>query len=965
MSPERWEQVAQAFETVQACAADERPRRLRECCGEDLELAAEVEALLASADAASDFLTTPPRLEPDAGFAPAPAWGPGTLLAGRFEIVGLLGRGGMGEVYAARDLELNSEVAVKRVRAAIASDARALTRFKREVLMARRISHPHVCRIHDLSSAGGDYFLTMELLRGPTLTQWLQQNGPLQPDAARRVLEEVAAGLDAAHAAGIVHRDLKPGNVILDDADGTAGPRAVITDFGLARAALEAQEAEIASGSRLLGTLAYMSPEQLSGLPVTPASDLYSFGLIAYEVLTGRAAYAGSGPFAGVLQRLHGAFPRPSQVRPELGVGWDAMIAGCLEEDPARRFPSATAAMATVPQERRPVPARRGRGWLWVAAAAIFAALMALSVPLYRFIHVRADIQPGAEVLLTPVVNATQDPELNGATVALRQQLAQSAQFRLLDAAEIAQQMQRMGRSAPATDAGLAEQPQLARELAMRAGAPLVIFAELSRLAGQFRLELDLQRVGNDPDAPARSWSHIETAANKDGVFDAIHDAALWVRQQAGETAADMVATDQPTRDITTPSWTALALYSRSQAARAAGQVDQALALLHAAISADPKFALAYTRLGDELASQHRNVEADAAYRTALRLARDSRRLSQRERLLLLGDYDTDMLNFSGAVSSFQDYSALYPNDYLGWFYQGIPEFERGRPAAAAAAWRQAARLAPRAGVVPANVAYADLFNDDLTGAQRAISQSRALLDTDVAIVLAGKLRMIGHDPKGALRQFAALRSAREPVWLQYAPVLEAAVWADAGQVGDAQRILRDRLAHATDQDEQARLHADLAYLALMAGQPNLVRQEAAAALRVPQDPMLLESAGALLARAGDLDSARTALLDLRKNRDLQPLEGIAANRLQGEILLAQGHAVAAVSLFQRAHAAAPATMLPGDLARALVAAGRRAEAHALLQPWVVSPARVWSFQEYHFPGSYRELVTIYQHNEH
>lgn len=960
MTPDRWERVAQAFEAVQTCSAAERPERLRMFCGDDAELAAEVEALLASAVAASDFLTCPPRLAEMDEPGVDPGWNPGTCLAGRFEIISLLGRGGMGEVYAARDLELNTEVAVKRVRRAIAGDARMLARFKREVLLARRISHPGICRIHDLATDGDEYFLTMELLRGPTLAQWLQQHGPPSPLQVRHWLEDLAAGLDAAHAVGIVHRDLKPGNIILDTPVGADHARAVITDFGLARASLALQEAEIAvSGSRLIGTLAYMAPEQLSGLPVTAAADLYAFGLVAYEMLTGRAAYSGSGPFAGVLQRLQGPFPLPSQVRPELGIGWDALMTGCLVEEPQARFASAAAALATVPETHKPFPSRRGRVWLWAAGTAIVAALATLLLPLYRYISVRSTIPGGTPVLLTSVVNATQDPELNGATVALRQQLAQSAQFHLLGSDELARQLQRMGQPGTAAGEELAQRPSLARELAMRAGAPLVIFAGLTRLAGHYRLELDLQRVGRDPDAPARSWNWSEMTGSKDGIFDIIHDAALWVRAQAGEPAADLVATDQPTRDITTPSWVALSLFTRSQSERAAGHTTAGLALLRAAVAADPQFALAYTRLGDELASQHRNRDAYAAYRKALALARSSRRLSQREQLLLQGDYDSDLRNFAGAVTSFQAYAALYPNDYLGWFYQGMPEFFRGRASAARAAWQQAERLAPRAAVVPANLAYAELFDGNLQAASAAIASARARGDTDVANELDGKLQVIRGQNSAAKAIFARLATAQDPLWVKFGPVLDAALEADLGRPEAATQALRQRLTLAVDPAERSHLQLDLAAVALGAGQLAVARQDATSALRQPLDPLLLGRAGMILARTGDVAGAAAALRRLQSDRDLQPLQSVSADRLQGEILLAQGRPAAAVVLLQRAHARGPIIMQPADLARALLAAGRRSEARDLLRPWVASPARVWSFQEFHGPGAYRELMAL------
>ena len=244
-----------------------------------------------------------------------PAWqprlSPGDLLSGRFEIRRFLARGGMGEVYEAFDRELNEDVALKTIRDDLAIDPEAVQQFKREVRRARSVASSHVCRVYDLffdSSSRDDslVFLTMQLLNGETLAQRLRTRGPFSPEAALPLIGQIAEGMRAAHKQRLVHGDLKPGNVMLtgDDPD---NPVAVITDFGLARPAPgnpdtgSANEPLIAGG----GTLLYMAPEQLQGGQATELSDIYSFGLVAYELLTGKLPFDGVEPDDRVWERLH------------------------------------------------------------------------------------------------------------------------------------------------------------------------------------------------------------------------------------------------------------------------------------------------------------------------------------------------------------------------------------------------------------------------------------------------------------------------------------------------------------------------------------------------------------------------------------------------------------------------------------------------------------------------------------
>src|SRR6202140_943145 len=206
---------------------------------------------------------------------------PGRLLAGRYRIIALLGKGGMGEVYRADDLTLGQAVALKFLPDEAAGDEVLLERFRNEVRMARRVSHPNICRVYDVGDVEGQTFFTMEYVDGEDLASLLRRIGRLPPDKALDIARHLCAGLAAAHTKGVLHRDLKPANIMLDGRG-----QVVITDFGLAGLNDQIHGADIRSG-----TPAYMAPEQLAGKEVTAQSDLYSLGLVLYEVFTGKRAF--------------------------------------------------------------------------------------------------------------------------------------------------------------------------------------------------------------------------------------------------------------------------------------------------------------------------------------------------------------------------------------------------------------------------------------------------------------------------------------------------------------------------------------------------------------------------------------------------------------------------------------------------------------------------------------------------
>ena len=263
---------------------------------------------------------------------------PGRLIAGRYRIIALLGKGGMGEVYRADDLTLGQAVAMKFLPEEATSHEGMLERFKNEVRIARRVSHPNVCRVYDVGDVDGATFFTMEYVDGEDLASLLRRIGRLPQDKAVEIARQICAGLAAAHGKGVLHRDMKPANIMLDGRG-----QVVITDFGLAGVADDIRGTEIRSG-----TPAYMAPEQIEGREVTMLSDVYALGLVLYEIFTGKRAF--SEKAIGVLHGNEDRTPsRPTSVVKDLDPIVEKVILRCLETEPGSRPANALAVSAALP----------------------------------------------------------------------------------------------------------------------------------------------------------------------------------------------------------------------------------------------------------------------------------------------------------------------------------------------------------------------------------------------------------------------------------------------------------------------------------------------------------------------------------------------------------------------------------------------------------------------------------------
>ncbi|MEK6282454.1 MAG: serine/threonine-protein kinase [Acidobacteriota bacterium] len=371
MKPDRWRKVDELFEAALERDRADRAAFLDKACGADADLRREVEKMLKFDEQAADFIEADvfnlaaglmtgetehlpsrqvaaekkrwPRKShssftsdsiDDARFIP------GDVLAERYRIFGLLGRGGMGEVYRADDLKLKQPVALKFLPESLTANGAALARFYKEVSVARQISHRHVCRVYDVGEFEGQHFISMEFVRGEELSSLLKRIGRLPQDKAIEVVRQLCAGLAAVHERGVLHRDLKPANIMVDELGDVR-----ITDFGIAALA-----EDVTGREAMAGTPAYMSPEQLDGRELTVKSDIYSLGLVLYEVFTGKKAFeASSLPELLRLRQSDTTPTSPAQLVPDLDPLVERVIFRCLERDPMKRPASALHVAAAMP----------------------------------------------------------------------------------------------------------------------------------------------------------------------------------------------------------------------------------------------------------------------------------------------------------------------------------------------------------------------------------------------------------------------------------------------------------------------------------------------------------------------------------------------------------------------------------------------------------------------------------------
>ena len=441
MTPERWQRIKRLFDKALPLDESGRVALLENSVDVDRETVQDVWRLLARSESAEDFLEKPVgdarRILSEAAHEARPTLAIGQRLDRRFVIERFIAHGGMGEVYRAFDSELAIPVAIKTLRREYARDTAFVDRFRREVQLAREVYGEHLCRIFDIGRDGeGEdviVYLSMEFLDGPTLRDVVRQEAPLSTDRALPVLRQIADGLESLSRCSMVHRDLKPGNIVLEGWN-TPNERAVITDFGLAKPSLgsrsaeggEAQGLQSTHSGRLAGTPDYMAPEQLNGKPVGSATDIYAFGILAYEMITGKRPFSGDG-WESAFLRLNEDPKPPKSHTPMLPALWDRAILQCLSADAVDRPYSAKLvtdvlageAPATALKRGGLIRRRSGRPILKniaLVAAMILVGIAGWLAASSRWFGPPVEVSPsivGKHIAVLPFSHSELDPELS------------------------------------------------------------------------------------------------------------------------------------------------------------------------------------------------------------------------------------------------------------------------------------------------------------------------------------------------------------------------------------------------------------------------------------------------------------------------------------------------------------------------------------------------------------------------
>jgi len=588
---------------------------------------------------------------------------PGTLVAGRYRIVGQVGLGGMGVVYKARDEELDLDIALKVLRPDLGTDPEWIERFRRELILAREITHKNVVRIHDIGESDGLRFLTMRLVEGRSLLAVLEKDGPLPVDRAVHIFRQVAEALQQAHEAGIVHRDLKPGNVLLSPDD-----TAFITDFGVARSL---DRDRVTRAGAVVGTLDYLSPEQVAGEPADARSDVYALGLLLFEMLTGELPFRSASRAETLAQRVAGRARDIAETGVQVPARLRRVIRRSLERAPARRYSGVRELLTDLDTGRAGVLDRVPRQAWMVLAVLVVAAGAAIA---YRQWPARPAGAPAvapaaapAAVAVLPLADETGDPALawtgTGVAEMLAAHLAETPQLRVVDSARVLRMLRDLKLAAPPTDdAGL-------RRLAELLDVRRIVTGSVRRAGSTVRVDLHLVSFGGAGAPEARTVA-AETA-DASGLFRLVADLGQRLHAELGAPA--------PAGDLApgphTASLEAARAYREGRERLLLGDSVQAAPAFERAVAADPRFASALLGLSESYqALGYRDKAQAAAEQATEALGSAQTRLAwqvRARRALLRGDP-------AEAESVYAELVQRYPNDTEALFDLAAAQSSQG-----------------------------------------------------------------------------------------------------------------------------------------------------------------------------------------------------------------------------------------------------------------------------------------------
>jgi serine/threonine protein kinase/tetratricopeptide (TPR) repeat protein len=642
-------------------------------------------ATLADLDATLiDVLRTPAPAtkSPSPLFVSAAVLNPGDVLGGRYEILQLLGEGGMGAVYKAKDSELDRFVALKVIRRDLASNAAIVARFKQELLLAHQVTHKNVIRIYDLTDADGVKFITMEFIEGADLRRLLMERGKFTPEEAVETIRQTCFALYAAHTVGVIHRDLKPQNIMRD-----VQGRTVVMDFGLARSV---QSDGMTNTGALVGTMEYMSPEQALGRELDQRSDIFALGLVFFELLTGNTPYRADTAIASLLKRNQERATPAVELDPSIPKGLSDIVAKCLERELNERYQSVQEILNDLDawQGKRPIsaslisahfPPQKKTLPVWKWATVALAVVVAVGGWMLRGrLLPNANNKahgPVASLAILPFRNASGDPGLDwlGSSLAemLSTDVGQSASLRMVSSDRLHQVLRDLHLN-PSSQLD----PQMLHQLGEFSNAQTLVWGQYVKVGDQIRIDATLQDLKRD-----RTSSLKAEAQSEKDLLAAVDRLAESIRENLALSPEIVKELQAQAFRPSSKSTEALRDYDQGIELVRQGNNLEAQKKFDSATQEDPDFALAFSRLAQTYSSLGYDNEADRYSRRAVEL---SASLPTSEKYLIEASNARIENDTQKAISAYQNIVKAAPEDpdiqfTLASLYEDANDFDNAR----------------------------------------------------------------------------------------------------------------------------------------------------------------------------------------------------------------------------------------------------------------------------------------------
>ncbi|MGB8770389.1 MAG: protein kinase, partial [Candidatus Korobacteraceae bacterium] len=591
----------------------------------------------------------------------------GDVLGGRYEIQKLLGMGGMGAVYKARDMEVERVVGLKVIRPDLAGNPAILARFKQELVLARQVTHKNIIRIYDLNEADGVKFITMEFIEGEDLRSILTRQGKLQPEEAVDIILQVCAGLQAAHGEGVIHRDLKPSNIMRDPVG-----RVVIMDFGLARSV---QGDGMTQTGMMVGTMEYMSPEQAMGKELDARSDQFAVGLIFYEMLSGFVPFHAESAIASLVKRTQEPAVPLADVDSSIPPVLSTVVSKCLERDPDARFASLqqlidelevwqgkksrsghSALSSYAPSTVAP-PARFTWKWVAIGVAAlvlVVGAGLGIRYATHHGTEAGAVQGPVTSVAIIPFYNGTGDPSLDwvGSTISemLIPEIGQSARLHLISASRVQEVLHDLHFS-PSAQVDVSS----LNNIKGATDAETVISGQLVKAGDQYRVNAVIHDLKNGREIPVDVG-----LTNVKDLTGVINQLAKGLREKIATSPDILKELQANSAHVLSNSVTALQAYDEGLQFFRAGDNKQAAPKFEQAVEDDPNFAMAYSKLAETYSNLH---DDDRAYQASRRAVQLSQNLPIQDRYRIEASNARIMNDNAKAITAYENLTKLNPGD--------------------------------------------------------------------------------------------------------------------------------------------------------------------------------------------------------------------------------------------------------------------------------------------------------------